>query len=314
MKIPESDRIPEVKSREAEMVEPKNIMRGLVRSQRIAPCMFNADNFRDLYRLLSEKAKEAANLAIKEFEEKAHTLEEQDRQFFKERITDATKLVAYVTGVKGERVIYTDESAITTESLPKNIETIGIGSYYAYKVVFNTDPSNKFEVKLDFTKPRLLDFSNLWALPTEGANNIQVEGKNDTWVNGVYQKIIEFFEPLAKPRSWLHSRFTYDFLLWFLGVPVVFWVLFRIDANVISAGYNSSKVFLVALYVYLFLVGLILFRLLFNYARWVFPKYEYSTPDESKPSRHRKVFWSVFITIVGVLVQDIIHYLIKHVL
>ena len=296
------------------MVDAKNIMRGLVRSQQISSCLLTEDDFKQLYSLLSEKAVEAAELAIEEFKEKSHTLPQQDRDYFQARIGDATKLVAYLTGARGERVIYTEKSAISSESLPDDVRTLGIGSSYAYKVAFNTEPSNKFEVKLEFSKPKLLDFSNLWSGVTEGMNYVQVEGNNDTWVNGVYQSIISFFEKRAKRRSWLHAKHTYDLLLWLAGLPALFWIVFRIDRGMSVAYHSVSSVLIVALYLYVFLGGLILIRLLYNYARWVFPRYEYRGPRGNKPDKHRKIFWAILLGTCSCLLFDVGRYLVKQVL
>jgi len=294
------------------MDEAKKMIKGIFRSQRISSCVFSSDDFKKLYHLLSEKAEEAAQIVLQEWKEKEKTLSLEDRNFFKQRMPDALRLVAYVTGTKGERVIFTEKSEVSSETIPESIETIGIGSAFAYNVVFQADPSNKFDVRLDFTKPRLLDFSNPWSLPSESKNYIQVEGNNETWVNGVYQSIISFFQSMVKRRGWLHARHTYDLFLWLLGVPVILLTIFRLDGFVRQAMLPLSSVLVVAIYLYVFFMGLFLFRLLFNYARWLFPRYEYRTKEDTKPAKHRYVLGMFLLAIVTYYVQDLLRYLFKH--
>lgn len=294
------------------MNEAKEMIKGISRYQRISSCVFSSDDFKKLYRLLSQKAQEAFEMVRQELKEKERTFSTEERSYFNQSLLDALRLIAYVTGTKGEQVIFTKESAISPETMPEDIETISIGSAFAYNFVFKADPGNKFEVRLNFTKSKLLDFSNPWSFPVESKNYIKVDGNNETWVNGVFQSIISFFQTRVKGRSWLHARHTYDLLLWLLGIPAIFWVLFRLDTAIRSAGLAFSNVLLVAIYLYVAFSGLFVFRLFFNYARWVFPQHEYRTEGGTRPGKHRKIFWAIFVGAGGALVWSIVSYLFGH--
>jgi hypothetical protein len=299
------------------MDETKKMIKGIFRSQRISSCVFSSDDFKKLYHLLAEKANEAAEIVRQEFKEQEKILSPEQQGNFKERkerLPEALKLVAYVTGSKGERVVFTEESMISSETMPEDVQTITILSAFAYYSAFGVDPRNKFEVWLNFTKPRLLDFSDRWSLPSEGKNSIQVEGNNETWVNGVYKSIVDFFESKVKKRNWLHARLTWDLFLWLLGVPAIFWTIFRLDDFIRSAMPPFSTVLLVAIYMYVFLLGFVLARLIFNYALWTFPQYEYQTEKGSKPGKHRYVFWVLLSGAGGGFLQDFVRYLFKHLL
>jgi hypothetical protein len=285
------------------MVETKKLIKGIVRTQPIASCIFRSKDFQNLYHLLSEKAAEAGKILEKEFEERS--LPPEQALYVKEKMPEALRLVAFVIGTNGERVIVTDESVISPQTIPEDIKTIIIGSAYAYNILFSADPSNKFEVNLDFTRPRLLDISAPSPTPIESKNFIKVEGNNDTWVNGVYQSIVTFFQPRTTKRGWLHAQHTYDLLLLLLGIPIILWFLLRFDYVFRSVDSLASDITLIGVYLWFFVLGLFLFRLLFNFARCTFPQFEYISGDQTKPGKHRYVLYAIIIAILGSVIGDL---------
>ncbi len=59
----------------------------------------------------------------------------------------------------------------------------------------------------------------------------------------------------------------------------------------------------VALYVYAVLLVLFLFRILFNYGRWAFPKSEVDAPRQHAGAAHRIAISTVALIVLGVLVK-----------
>jgi hypothetical protein len=58
-------------------------------------------------------------------------------------------------------------------------------------------------------------------------------------------------------------------------------------------------------YVYIFIAALFLFRGLFDYSRWVFPKIEIQT-DASPPLRHRAIWLAIMAAVFGGAIWDTI--------
>jgi hypothetical protein len=68
---------------------------------------------------------------------------------------------------------------------------------------------------------------------------------------------------------------------------------------------TASPFLSAAIYVYLFLACLIGFRILFHYARWIWPLVEFRGP-KSKAIQH-KVLWSaVALSLIGSAAYDLI--------
>ncbi|KKL48448.1 hypothetical protein LCGC14_2325400, partial [marine sediment metagenome] len=60
-----------------------------------------------------------------------------------------------------------------------------------------------------------------------------------------------------------------------------------------------------AAYVYVFLASLIFFRLLFHYARWVWPLVEYRSPRNAA-LKHRVTLGIITLGIVTTLIYDLV--------
>ena len=64
---------------------------------------------------------------------------------------------------------------------------------------------------------------------------------------------------------------VYDLFLFFVGIPLTFWMLFRIDDFIQSILESRDLILSAAIYFQTYLTLLILFRVSFHYARWAWP-------------------------------------------
>jgi hypothetical protein len=103
----------------------------------------------------------------------------------------------------------------------------------------------------------------------------------------------------------VHQHSVYDVLLWFLGFPIGFWACFKLAPLVAKAEASSSSFVGAAIYVYIFVVALFLFRALFHYFRWVFPIVEYKH-ERSRALAHRAVLSALSIGLVGAVIYDVV--------
>jgi hypothetical protein len=86
------------------------------------------------------------------------------------------------------------------------------------------------------------------------------------------------------------------------GFPLSFDVVYHLD-HLIRRVTILPEALSVALYVYAVLVVLLLFRTIFNYARWTFPKVEIDAPRQHVARGHRVAISTLAIIVVGVLVK-----------
>src|SRR5207302_8792070 len=117
---------------------------------------------------------------------------------------------------------------------------------------------------------RLLDLSNPSVEPTPNNSYLQVIGNNETWVSGVYESVGSFLISKRMKRDWLHTHYIYDFLLFVFGIPLAFWIVYRINQLFNPRIHNWPTALEVAFYIYIVFAALYLFCLFFNYNRWTF--------------------------------------------
>lgn len=102
--------------------------------------------------------------------------------------------------------------------------------------------------------------------------------------------------------DWLHRPAIYDVLLIFAGLPIAIWLTYRVGLLLPSG--KVSQIIVGATYVYTFLATLSVFRVLFSYSRWVFPKVEIESELRS-PSRHRAIWAAILIPLISSVLYDV---------
>lgn len=184
------------------------------------------------------------------------------------------------------------------------ILSVEFNSAFLFRNQVRGEPQNSFSVFLDLSRTDILDMRTLSLMPSSNTSNAQISGINTTWVNGVYGELHTFFQNRATARSWLHGRYTYDALVILLGFPASFLVVREAD-RFLRPLVKWPEALLVAFYVYLVLVALFGFRILFNYARWVFPKIEV-TSTHQPGVLHKSILVMVAAAVVSWVVESVL--------
>jgi hypothetical protein len=182
-------------------------------------------------------------------------------------------MVVTVYGSSGEWIATNADEALSSESLPDSITTVVYDSASLFRAQVKVEPYNSFTVVLDFSRTHILDLTNLAVSPDPNKSSVRVLGDNDTWVKAVYDDLKRFFDERARPVGWLYSQFSYDLLLWFVGLPASFAFVYRLEEGIrrrVEIPISMQAPF----YLLLFILSLLVFRITFNYTKWVFPKIE----------------------------------------
>jgi len=275
------------------------------RFSKIDSCALTIEDFKSLFKLLNDKVNEA----YKHEADEPKTFEnvpKEEVEKFKERIKQNFRLGVLVIGTKGENLAGDDDSIFDDENFPNNISEITFDSSYYFKYMTGREPMNKLIVQLDFKKQNIFDFSNPITAPMRNESSITVRGMNDTWVNGVYSKIIDFFKGKKKNRNWLHKKYIYDLFLYLLLWPATFWCIYRVS-SLLQGKINIIPLIAICLYVSILLFYIL--RILFNYTGWIFPLVEFTTKSGTKMNKHKavlSVLLIVFFGIISNLIADII--------
>ena len=194
-------------------------------------------------------------------------------------------------------------------SFPEQIKSLYVNSELLYKSRFNYYPRNRFDLLLDFSKPKVLDFSFLPSDRPPNNSNFCVEGYDNTWVNGVYNEIDKFLDKRSSKLSGIHKNSIYDVIVWFLGIPMGFWICFKFSPSI--SGVFSSDFLESALFVYVFFLTLFILRILFHYFRWLYPKIQY-TSKKDLSLVHRGVFYVITTGIIVAFLYDILWVLFQN--
>jgi len=194
-----------------------------------------------------------------------------------------------------------DHDVFSREVFPDDIQNIFFSTRTEYKKLSNgTDPIRYIEVFLDFDRPLAIDFINIPSHPTKNGSIYDVNGTGLTWVNGAYSRLETFFDSKKRKIEWFHRQGTFDLALWFIGIPLIFWGIYRVSGFL---GMNFwEDFFRIGVYVFLFFIFANVFKAIFTYAKWVFPLVEYT--DTNHPARLHKNF--LIAIMVGISVSTII--------
>ncbi len=223
-----------------------------------------------------------------------------------EDLRSCSTLKLTINGQDGEELFGSINEVFESLSFPEQIKSIYVNSELLYKSNFNYIPRNRFDIFIDFSKPKVFDFSFAPSEKTPNRSTFCVEGFDNTWVNGVYSEIDKFFGKRSSTFPGIHKNSIYDFVVWIIGIPLGFWVCFKLASSInelFSSSFLQSAVF-----VYVFFLSLFILRILFHYSRWLYPKIQFKSTKDSS-TIHRSFFYIITIGIIGTFLYDLLRQL-----
>lgn len=277
---------------------PALVMRGTTRISVLPSNLLTPSDLRRVYRLLETKASEAADRQLAVLTLQSGQTQAQFQEL-RAAVRDAMALVIRLQ-TENEWINGTTIDLLNDEQLPDGIVRIEFDSAFLYRARFNNlVPNNSFSVVIDLVRPGILDLKNP---PPQNASVATVSGLDATWANAVYDELAAFFRQRATKRGWLHSPASYDALVIPLGFPLSFDLVYHLD-HLIKRVVALPEALAVAFYVYVVLLVLLVFRILFNYARWAFPKVEVDAPRQHVAVGHRIAISTLAVIVLGALVK-----------
>jgi hypothetical protein len=275
------------------------LYKGTNRHLVIPACLLTPNDLRRLYRLLEQKAKEAADRQVTAMTLLAGQTQAQFDQS-KMSVRESLSLTLRLQTKSGSWVGGHSIDPLEDEQLLDGITKIEFDSCFLFRLRFNNaTPNNTFLVVIDLVRPGVLDFG---ADPMQNASLATISGVDVTWANGLYAELESFFEQSTTRRGWLHLRQSYTVLLILFGLPLSFEVVYHLD-RMMRRKAALPEALSVAVYVYVVLVVVFLFRIIFNYGRWVFPKVELDAPRQHVGVRHRVAISALVLMVIGALVK-----------
>lgn len=163
---------------------------------------------------------------------------------------------------------------------------------------FNVEPTHFFRITFDFSQPPLFDWQFAVSAPTPNASEVTVWGNNDEWIRAVCHTVTDHLRNRRTHRQWLHRPFVYDLGLFTVGFPGAFLFIKRLYPSISPSLAGLHPVIEAAVYIYIGLFCLLVYRLAFSYTKWAFPKLEL-LGTENGPSKHRLFWYCLALSVAG---------------
>lgn len=271
-------------------------------SEQITACTFSKADLQALCERLQEWGDKASEEEIKHYRPLNLTTEQLLADI--ESLQEGFKIKVTVQGIDDERIYGTIPAVFNSPRFPDQVKSLYINTQQNLKNLYNWNPRNYFELFLDFTKPELFNPSLSPSGSTLNASNILVSGLDATWVNGVYSEVTNFIKRRETRRRFLHRHSIYDWLIFCGGFPFTFSIAYKLSGLINNLFGELSGILKSAAYVYVFYLSLLLFRILFDYARWIFPIVEYKESTDT-PQKHRAVLGVLVLAVLGNFIYDV---------
>lgn len=269
----------------------------------IAACRLSADDLKRLYRLINEKQVELGKRLVAGL----YATPQESAEQFKSRtatVQNAFITTVTVTGKNGEVVSGHGEAFFDSPLLPERIQAIAYDTGFTPNAVLKYTPLDRASVLLDFSRPALIDISASPSNPTPNNSNWFITAETESWSTSLGSRLGEFFRERATKLNWMHGPAVYDSLLLVLGLPLSIWAAYRLG-HLVSARLRPPTVINTAVYLYAFFFALNVFRGLFSYAKWIFPKVELQS-ENSGAATHRFLWSAIVLGVLGSAVWDAI--------
>ena len=261
------------------------------------------DDLHKLFKILKERNDSARDIEVANFKQVDQTAEEYEEN--RQLLYDSFELKITINGSDGSQLYGSVSEIFESPNFPDRIQSIYLNSATVFQVRWNFLPRNRFELLLDFSKPRMLDFSFLPSQATPNPSAFAVSGYDKTWVHGVFNEVSAFIDNHHARGAWMHKHSVYDLLLYAIGLPFAFWVVYKSSGYVTRVFGGFSEFVKAACYVYIFLASLIVLRVLFHYARWLWPLLDYQTTSD-KAAKHRVFLGAIVIGLITMFIYDLV--------
>lgn len=268
-----------------------------LRIQRISPSTISVE---DINRILT--VCNSLHLTAKEFQYSYERALDNNRSFTDEKLKENLESSMIVTvgvwGNNGDYLAFRSVDEILAKDLPDKINMVQIDNNSYFKYSHGRDPLHYFSIVFDCENRTPFDLSMRPSSKTPNLSELKVMGVNPAWVEGSYATLYECLEPRKHKVSWLfHLGSIYDILLWLLFAPVFCSLMSKLDYGFQTVLKNYSQSFSFILYLLIFLVSLVIFRLTFGIVRWLLPYIEFKNHSTESSLLIRKTI----VTVLGIV-------------
>lgn len=257
--------------------------------------VLSADDLREFCELLSEANERAKEIEFNKLDLSLFDSADHARQ----RLDEVVIIECLYVAANGDSDRRPGIPTTNERTFPDDLKSFFVSNTAFSRRVVKFEPLNLVEAFFGFDKPSLkIDFNTLPSNPTENRSVINIIGGDEDWVISTTERIETFLKSRSTKRPVLHGSGTYDYFVYLLFLPAMFWAFYKLG-TVPASWLEQQPVFLnVTLGVYALLLSLLFGRFVFQYARWLFPPMEYYKRSRWTSYIHRTIASAIGTTIV----------------
>jgi hypothetical protein len=211
-----------------------------------------------------------------------------------------------VESLKGEYVSSLGSQLLELTNLPPDIKCIRFDNTNWCQSINKYVPMRQFHIVLDFESGKALDLGRSAARKTENKSNVNIWGIDQVWVNGTSKTILDILQKRKTFSRFIHEGYIYDCLLWLILFPIFAIDLYRWDPWLRKTFPTNSGAFFGFLYVACAFYFLIVFKLIFDYARWLFPFLTLREFPRHLQAAHRSILGVIILGVLSSLMAAFI--------
>ena len=208
---------------------------------------------RKIFERLSKHVEDQANREIGALKKPDDMGEPEWEQLITGQRERAFRITVTIRGTGGSELYGDDVQVFSSPNLPDRIELIYMTNITAYQGVANREPINSFSLKLDFSKPSLIDASNVIMGPTPNNSQLLINGDNEAWVAAIDGAVNGVLNDRKNKRKFIHRGHIYDLGLIVIGIPFALYVEYQLLMFIRERFGELHDIFIAAVFIYVFL-------------------------------------------------------------
>lgn len=214
-----------------------------------------------------------------------------------------------IFGTEGEYFNSSNPQTIEKNDFPLLISKIKFGNLFPYEYKRKQKPSIYFELSIDFKEVMIID---LLTSPTKSTDNDSffiVAGIDSITVMGITNLLDNFFKKHSTYNNIINAENVYDLLLWLFFFPVLLIYLFKFKDAFPEIIVSAPNILQTILGIVLWFIAILVFRFLFNFARWLFPCQELITQTSKGRKVAKYIYFVTIASLIGTLVYNFLSWL-----
>lgn len=209
-------------------------------------------------------------------------------------LQDAFCLTVSIMGERDQQIYGESAEVFNSDALPNPIKKVYFNNLTAWRRhASNTNPRNRIEVSLDFSKPPLLDPTSVLSEPTPNESHVSVQAEDMTFFSAV-RRVVD--TNLLNRRTWysaIHRSFAYDAGVWLVALPAGLIVATFYMEDLFPTGSNWEA-YRWAFFIYALGVVVLGYRFLSGYVKWAFPV-NVLLDNKDRSLRHRLALGTILV-------------------